>query len=67
MTTTKKKPTKKTKGRKVYGFLCPTELHDRAEAVAKKRGFGDKSDIAREGVIAFLEKEETRLGLVGAK
>lgn len=49
--------------RENYGFQCPISLKERAKAVAEMRGFGDLSDIAREGVFAIVEKEEKRLGL----
>ncbi len=46
-----------------YRFRCFDTLKKRAARVAAKRGHGDKSDIAREGVIKLVEAEEKRLGL----
>lgn len=47
----------------VYRFRCFKTLKKRAARVATARGHGDGSDVGREGVIGFVEKEEKRLGL----
>lgn len=40
----------------------PDGWKQRASRVAKKRGC-DMSDVAREGIIVFLDSEEARLGI----
>lgn len=48
-------------------FRCLKSLKNRAKVVAehlaKQRGGCDLSDVAREGLCAFLEVEEVRLGI----
>ncbi|MEY2512022.1 MAG: hypothetical protein QOE26_2785 [Verrucomicrobiota bacterium] len=47
----------------VYRFRCLKTLKKRADRVARERGHGDASDVGREGVVGYVEKEEKRLGL----
>jgi hypothetical protein len=51
----------------LYRFRCYKDLRQRAARVAKARGHGDASDVGREAVISFVEKEEKRLGLATSK
>ena len=47
----------------VYRFRCNRFLKQRAVRVTRLRGYGDKSDLAREGLIKLIESEEVRLGI----
>lgn len=60
----KKRETKAKIYDTTYRFRCHKQLKRRADKVAEVRGFGDASDIGREGVISLVEKEEKRLGLI---
>lgn len=66
MSKTKSKANPKKTIDNVFRFRCAMNLIRRADAVAKRRSC-DRSDIGREGFVRFLEEEENRLGLAGAK
>jgi hypothetical protein len=47
----------------VYRFRCNRFLKQRADRVTRLRGYGDKSDLARESITKLIEGEEHRLGI----
>jgi hypothetical protein len=47
----------------VYRFRCNRFLKQRADRITRLRGYGDKSDLAREGLVKLIESEEVRLGI----